>query len=495
MPRPGSRPSRRELPDLTTVSNEAAISTSDPRATRAGADALHRGANAVDAAVAAALVLFVVEPHACGLGGDGFAIVKEPTREPVGFDGSGMAPAGIEAALGRAGLTHVPDAGALSVSVPGVVGLLDTLLARYGSRGWHQAGKRARRLAEDGFEVRPTLAAAIAENRTRLAEDPVLSRLFLADADPVGVGSRIRNPDLARALETISTDGTAAFYQGAIADAVCATVDARGGVLDRADMERHRTEMIEPVSTPFGGADVVELGAPTQGQAVLYTLEKLNRLGDVTWPAVIDATVEGLASVGIDLRGAGSPPNARGDTTYVAVLDRDGMAVSLIASVFDGFGSGVGVEALGSALHNRAASFRYFGQRPRHGKPPSTTIPALVLEGDETRHILGVTGGFMQAQGQVQLLVRLLASGESPYEAVNAPRFRVLVGGDLALEPGHPLSSAHPSALSRAPGIGGFGGAQLVSRLHRTTAAIADPRRGGMGIVLGAQAEEPDGGN
>jgi gamma-glutamyltranspeptidase/glutathione hydrolase len=160
--------------------------------------------------------------------------------------------------------------------------------------------------------------------------------------------------------------------------------------------------------------------------------------------------------------------------------------VSLITSVFSDFGSVVGVEALGGPIQNRASGISLVGQRPRAGRPPHTTIPALVTREGELSHVLGVVGGYMQAQGQVQVLVNLLVKGMAPQDAIDEPRFRVVPGGKLAVEPDHDLAKRFPEAASMDPGTGGFGGGQVVSIDGGRLAGGADPRRGGLVVEVSA---------
>jgi gamma-glutamyltranspeptidase/glutathione hydrolase len=159
--------------------------------------------------------------------------------------------------------------------------------------------------------------------------------------------------------------------------------------------------------------------------------------------------------------------------------------VSLITSVFGDFGSHLGVPELGGPVHNRATTLRMLHRDPSPGKPPHTTIPALVTgDGGRPELCLGVAGGIMQPQTQVQLLVRVLCEDLGLQAAIDAPRFKVCFGGDLALEAGHPLSESHPGALHRDPGPEGFGGAQAVGWHHGVLAAGADARRGGVAALV-----------
>jgi gamma-glutamyltranspeptidase/glutathione hydrolase len=466
------------------------IATSDPRASHAGAAALDAGGGAVDAAVAAAFVLLVTEPHACGVGGDAFVLFRrEGDPAPVALDGSGAIPERLAAQAETDAYEPVPLFGPRTFTVPGAVQLLEEVHRREGRLSFADVLAPAVALAAEGFEVRQTLAAAARRSGRRIAADDVLGPLYVPDGVPVPEGTTVRNPRLAEALAEFAADGTATMYEGRLADAVVRASDAAGGLLGADDLRSHRTVAVTPMSTSFAGTTVWELPAPTQGPAVLAALDHLAAAGEIDAMAVARAILVGLRSVGIDLEAVPDDAGGRGDTTYIACIDGEGLAVSLITSVFADFGSGCGVPELGSALQNRAAGTTLIGQRPCRGKPPHTTIPGLVTRGCATEHVLGVVGGYMQAQGQVQLLVDLLVRGLEPQAAVDAPRFRVLPGGALAAEPGHPVGVADPAALERSPGLGGFGGAQVVSAFEGRLTGGSDRRKGG--ATAGTTAEFP----
>jgi gamma-glutamyltranspeptidase/glutathione hydrolase len=293
------------------------------------------------------------------------------------------------------------------------------------------------------------------------------------------VGERVVNPRLAEALELLAVEGARALYAGPLAEAVVERSHEVGGCLELDDLRAHTTLPMTPVSTSFQGTEVWELPRPTQGPGVLRTLDVLEAGGRFDTDALIDAIVEGLRSVGIDLLTMAPTAPVKGDTTYIAAVDGDGLGVSLITSVFSEFGSVVGVDALGSPIQNRAAGTSMIGQLPRRGKPPHTTIPGLVTRDGELAFAVGVVGGYMQAQGQVQVLVNLLVHGMEPQAAIDAHRFRVLPAGLLAVEPDHELAARMPEAIGRDPGNGGFGGGQVVGYVDGQLRGGSDPRRNG----------------
>jgi gamma-glutamyltranspeptidase/glutathione hydrolase len=469
----------------------AGVATSDPRATDAAAAVLDTGGNAVDAAVTAAFVLFVVEPHFCGVAGDAFAMVADGSGPPVAYDGSGALPAALsEARLRDDGLDTVPARGGRSVSVPGAVDLLATLLTRHGQLTLADAIAPATALASDGFAVRSTLANAARRAAGEIGQDPVLGPLYVPDGLPVAAGDVVHNPALAACLSTLAAEGAGPLYRGDLAAALADTVRDDGGYLTADDLAAHETVTMAPARAGLCGCSVWELPTPTQGPAVVHALDALDGTaaleGEVEWDAVLDATRAGMVATGFDPVAMGPrPAPAKGDTTYLAVVDHDGLAVSLITSLFGDFGSHLGVAALGGAVHNRATTLRMLHSPPTPGKPPHTTIPAMVTDADGSpRLCLGVAGGIMQPQAQVQVLVRTLVEDLPLQAAIDAPRFKVCFGGDLALEPGHPLGRQHPAALGRDPGPEGFGSAQAVGRRHGALEAAADARRGGAARLL-----------
>ena len=460
-----------------------AVATSDPRASDAGARVLRHGGNAVDAAVAAALMLYVVEPQSCGIGGDAFLLHAAPGSAVEGLDGAGSVPVALTTEnLARDGLDRVPGSGGRSVTVPGAVGLLEDALQRYGTAALADLVPAAANAARDGFVVRETLARAAARVADAIAPDPVLGPLYVPGGRPVRVGDTVANPALGEILELLAREGSGALYGGSLGRAVADRVQADGGYLTGEDLAAHRTETMAPEAVVFRGTEVWELPRPTQGPAVLHALREIETAGPrAEWPHVVEVVDAGLRSVGFDVRAVvRRPPAARGDTTFIACIDGAGRGASLITSVFGEFGSHVGVAAIAGPIHNRAASFRMSTEPLRPGKPPHTTIPAMVTRDGELEVVLGVAGGLAQPQAQVQILIRMLEESLDPQAAIDAPRFKIVFGGDLALEEGHPLAGQFPEAVGRDPGPEGFGGAQVARRdADGTLSAGADPRRGG----------------
>jgi gamma-glutamyltranspeptidase / glutathione hydrolase len=453
-------------------------------ASAAGQAVLADGGNAVDAAVAANLVLAVVTPYHCGVGGDLLAIVWD--GRATGVLSVGAAPAGatpdairaaIDAGHGDAsrslpGTAGMPTFGALPVTVPGAVAGWSRLLERWGSRSFGGVAAAALDLARDGFPVSPHGAEHVERARPHLADQP-------GWADHYGrmrAGDRFVQPDLAATLEAIASDGPDALYRGPIGERIVATVQAHGSTMTAADLAGHTVEELAPLAGRYRDVEVLELPPPTQGLTALTALGVLDALGPLpddpalalhlqvevvraalgdrqdhladpramtTRPDELLAPTR-LRAIGaaIDRDAAGDWPRTRpapGGTAYLCAADRDGLLVSLIQSNFVGFGSGVVVPGTGIGLHDRGAHFSLDpddpgviapGRRPMH-----TLIPAMALRDGEPWLVFGTMGGDGQPQTHVQLLGHLVDRGEDVQTAIDAPRFVVDVAdGSVAIE-------------------------------------------------------------
>ena len=502
------------------VGAHGAAATSQPSATIAALDVLRAGGNAVDAAVAAALLLGVVEPMSVGIGGDAFALVWSAADQRLyGYAGSGAAPAALSAErLAAAGHPRVPERGPLSIAVPGAVDAYDAMLARFGSRGLADCLAPAIAAARDGFSASELVAAGWAE----LAA--------VAPLPPPRPGELVRWPALAHSLACLAQGGRDELYGGALGRAMAAGVQAAGGVLSCEDLAAHRGAWVEPLFAPYRGRRVAELPPPGQGITALVALRILDRFDlvrrawddPVAWhlrieavkramverdahladPAAMKVRVPDLLSeafvdrclAALDRERADRTPSPLppgGGTIVLATADRHGNFVSLAASLFHGFGSGVVGGETGIVLQNRAACFAPPGDHPNAvapGKLPlHTIIPAMLLDPDGVpRAAFGLMGGDMQAQGHVQVLSSVVDHGQSWQQALDAPRFRWLGGARVALE------TSVPEAIRVALSVrghdtligGSFGGAQVVERLASgALAASSDFRKDGCGLA------------
>ncbi len=478
------------------------VSTSSPLAVAAALWAIAEGGTAADAAVAADAVLGVVQPMWTGIGGDAFCLVDDGT-ELAGLNGSGASPAGLtlEAAVaaGHAEphrrdhelLGGIPGSSPLSVTVPGVVDAWHRLTGRYGRLGLGRVLEPACRLARQGFPIGAIAARRWSESAGRLGDRWPMPR-------SVAPGERVANPELAASLEAIAAGGPDAHYTGGWAEAAVSAVAGAGGVLSTADLASHQGEWVQPISGHYRGFEVVQMPPNGQGASVLYALGRRDRepAGSPDDPATVAAKVlavrEGMrlsmAHIA-DPRVADVPPFwSRSDTVYTAVY-ADGMGVSLISSVFEEFGSGIA--AGGAVLQDRGAGFSVDPSHPNvaaGGKRPfHTIIPALVRRDGAVWAVLGVVGGFMQPQGQVQVISHLIDHGSGPQEALAAPRVAWLGGDLVGLEAGHgpgvadALASAGLRVLERPMPPDMMGAGQVV-RVHADgwLEGGADPRRDGV---------------
>ncbi len=512
------------------------IATSQPLATAAGLAVLQRGGNAIDAAVTAAAVLNLVEPHMTGIGGDMFALIwSAKEHRLVALNASGRAGAGMtrEALLGR-GRTEVPVDGAEPITVPGALSGWAALLERYGTITLAQALEPAIGLAEEGFPVSPIIARQWADEVERLRKDDGARATFLVDGGRAPrPGEWFRNPDLARSFREIAKGGPAVLYGGPLGQRIVDRVKALGGFLTLDDLKAQKVEWVEPISVPFRGYRVWELPPNNQGVAALEMLrilepEDLAPLGHNSVPyfhRLIEAKKLAFADLAryvgdpgamttpaaellsdrfiaqrrarLDLARAAErqePGNAvtHSETIYLTAADAQGNMVSFINSLFEAFGSGVVAPGTGFALQDRGAGFTLEpglpntvapGKRPFH-----TLIPGFVTrstaKGEEPWMSFGVMGGSMQPQGHVQLLLNLLVFGMDPQAAADAPRFRHYAGRRVGLEPPIPdsiragLAAMGHQVEELAPGSAG--GAQLIIRLDRGYLAASDPRKDGM---------------
>lgn len=470
------------------------VATSQPLAVQAGLEVLGQGGTAADGAVAAAAALSVTEPTSTGLGGDAFALFYEASSGRVtALNGSGRAPHRLTLELLKAqGFgRELPPFHAHTVTVPGACAAWFDLLERHGRLPRATTLAPAIHLAEDGFPVAPLTAYFWGRGVERqLQNSPGGLELTIEGRAP-RPGEIFHNPGLARTLRAVAEAGPAAFYQGEIAQAISAAVQAAGGVLDEADLARHRSTWDEPISTIYRGIRVWECPPNGQGLVALLALNilegfalgrqpplgprRLHLLAEALRLAFADAARfvadpafapaplgqllspdygsarRGQIDLGRAARRVGPGLGAAGsDTVYLTVVDGAGNACSFIQSNYMGFGTGIVPEGWGFSLQNRGHNFRLDPAHPNGlapGKRPyHTIIPGMATRDDGSLFAsFGVMGGFMQPQGHVQVLQALLDDGLDPQEALDRPRLCLVEarrGWDLALEEGIPPRSA-----------------------------------------------------
>jgi gamma-glutamyltranspeptidase/glutathione hydrolase len=502
------------------------VATSQPLAAQAGLDALRRGGNAVDAALATAIALTVVEPTSNGIGSDAFAIVWDGTQLH-GLNASGRAPQAL--ALEQfAGLTQMPTIGWDPVTIPGAVSAWVALSTRFGRLPFTDLFVAAIHYAHDGFLVSPITAMAWARAPERYADSPSFAETFTPNGRAPYPGELFRCPDQARTLEIIAATKGEAFYRGALAERIVAHAKATGGLMTVEDLATHTPEWVTPMAQAYHGYHLHEIPPNGQGLAALIALGILQHLNlaqypvdsadslhlqveamklafaeahrHIADPAWMDIPPEALldeaflASRAAQIRMdqaqfyTSALPTDHG-TIYLTTADAEGMMVSYIQSNYMGFGSGIVIPGTGISLQNRGAGFRLEAGHPNRvagGKRPyHTIIPGFVTRAGKPVMSFGVMGGHMQPQGHVQMMVRLFDYGQNPQAASDAPRWYIEEDlTTLSLEPGFAPEvvtelrrRGHQVTANLPPGR--FGGAQLIYRTGNGYCAGTDWRKDG----------------
>ena len=425
----------------------AAVATPHYLASSAGLAVLTSGGNAVDAAVAANLVLAVVYPHMCGLGGDLFAMVWSD-GELSGLNSSGRLPAGAK----LDGESVPQDGRSVSAVVPGAVAGWLALVERYGTRPIEELARPAIRLAREGCPRAPGLERVTKASAPLLQRDEEAARIFLADGP-------LRQVELAETLESIE-----GFYGGPVAENAPAPFSPQ-------DFAEHRAEWVEPERTEWGRLEVCEMPPNSRGHLALRALERLEPLDGLT-PEDAEFHLKMIRAIESVTDGS-----AGGDTIYLCVRDENGMAVSLNQSLYQAFGSGVVVPGTGVLLNNRAAYFKPNEYAP--GKRPVHTLaPAMALLDGKPRMVFGTMGGDTQIEIHLQLLARVFVAGQDVGDAIVAPRW-MHRGGRLVAEAGLPEIGAE-RLPGEFPELAGHAHAILVAEGH--LAAAFDPRSDGAAL-------------
>jgi len=471
-------PSRR----MTTYGRRGMVATSQSLAAQAGLDILKQGGNAVDAAIATAAALTVVEPTSNGIGSDAFALVWLDGRLH-GLNASGPAPQGISREAVRAlGHEQMPKHGWIPVTVPGAPGAWAALSKRFGKLPFAQLLAPAIDIAEHGFAVSPVIHQMWAEaHATYSAYDDAMFapwfETFAIDGRAPRIGELWRAPDHAATLRAIAESEAEAFYRGELAERMEAHAREHDGFLRREDLAAFSPEWVEPISVRYRGHDIWEIPPNGSGLITLMALnilegfdpdradiETLHRRIEALKLAYVDGfqfiserhhmkvEVEALltqeyARQRREMIGAtaldpepGDP--LRGGTVYLATADADGNMVSFIQSNFKGFGSGIVVPGTGISLQNRGWSFSLDpdhvnalapGKRTYH-----TIIPGFITRDGQAVGPFGVMGGFMQPQGHVQVITGLFDEYLNPQAALDAPRWKWVSGRTVEVEPHFP---------------------------------------------------------
>jgi gamma-glutamyltranspeptidase / glutathione hydrolase len=519
------------------ITESGVVATSQALASQAGAQVLGRGGSAVDAAIAANLVLGVVEPMMCGPGGDLFAIHRDAkTGKLSGINASGFAPAALNLdVLKKSGCDAMPLSGIHTVTVPGAVDGWARMHAAFGKLPWRDLFAPAIHYARRGFPVTEIIQSDWALGVDRLGDDNAW-RIFFRDDRAPETGELFRNPELAGALEILAESGPRAFYEGEIAAAILETARRAGGLLSADDLREYSSEWVEPISTAYRGWTVSQI--PPNGQGA-GTLEMLNIMENfplaelpassadayhfkieaqklafqdarryLADPRCAEVPLRGLLSKEyakqraalIDrTKAAGDSkpgdPAPFGHTVYLAAADREGNVVSWIQSISDVWGSGVVVDGFGFHLHNRGSGFSFDASHPNalapRKRPFHTIIPGF-MERDHRHIAFGIMRGMNQAQAQAQFVSNVADHGMNIQAALEAPRFtKVTLGGrDVRIENRVPAETLHElerrghelTVMGEYSGYMGGGQAVMHDSRAKVNYGASSPRKDGAAI-------------
>ena len=527
------------------MGRRGAVASNHPLATQAGLLALQAGGDAVDAAVAVASTLSVVEPFMSGLGGDGFYhVYRRDTGEAVVFNGTGAAP---RAATPERYADGIPISGPLSFSTPGSVGAWGAMHARYGRRAWASLFELAVYYAREGFGVTRAYRHYTEQGSPVLLADPRSARTFLRDGKVPTLGTPIAQPDLARTLDVLAGEGAESFYRGSIARAFAAGCREAGALVTLEDLANCRPEEQAPIEVTYRGYTVREAPPNSMGWVLLQELKLVEHLdlagmgalsadavhtlveakklafedrerhaGD---PRFLDAPLAELLSDAYAARRAaeinprratprvGAVAGVRGgsDTTYFCVVDDAGNAVSAIQSINSAFGSGVTAGDTGIVLNNRMSPWHLEPGHPNRLQPGKrvrhTMNPPMVFKDGELWCVFGTPGGDRQVQVNLQVLTAMIDFGYDAQQAAEAPRWASDEPGQeanypheqpdqLVIEDRFPASVRDELASRghKVQLVGGLDGPCSIEIIRRDPAtgmlmAGSDPRRDGWALA------------
>ncbi len=513
------------------------VATSQPLAANAGLDILKKGGNAIDAAVAAAAVLTLVEPNSTSLGGDAFIMIYiAAEKKLIGINASGRAPYSmtldaLNVKLDAHGMDRIR--GIYSVSVPGAVDGWFEVLEEYGTMTMAEVLEPAIYYAENGFAVSPIIARAWS-GLERSQEPSTRAALLLDGKRAPRAGEVFRNPDLAHSFRLLAEHGRDAFYKGPIAEAIVAYSDQHDGFLTMKDFADHTSTWVEPIFADYGDYRLYEL--PPNGQGIA-ALEMIKILGNVDLGAmghnsaeylhhIIEAKKLAYADIQkwngdpefndlptqeiisteygrrqferIDPKRAMERPESgisgNGDTILLEVMDKDHNAVSFIYSIYGAFGSGLVAPGTGFPLQNRASLFSrepgHINVVEPHKRPFHTIIPAMAFKDGEFFMTFGAMGGSVQPQQHVQIFLNVVEFGMNAQQAVEIPRINHGGGLSVTVEPGIDEATlvqleAMGHEIRRRRTRGGVGGAQIIIFDRETGAMIggSTPHKDGMAVA------------
>lgn len=509
----------------------AMAATSMPQASLTAIEVMKAGGNAMDAAIAAAAVLAVVEPQSTGVGGDLFCLYAPANSgKVIALNGSGRTPAGLSLeALAAQGLSAYEASSAHAVTVPGGVSGWEALAKAHGRKGLDELLQPAIGFAENGYVVAPRVAADWAEVEAKLKKNG--AEIFLPNGGTPKAGTIMRNPQLAATLRAIAKDGAKAFYTGPIAAKIVADLQARGGFHTEADFAAglNVAAFVTPVSRSFAGHEVWECPPNGSGIIALMLMGIMDGFAPSTDPLdplrlhrhveaarlvyrdrdafvadpvhadvpvahlLSDDYIAGLRGLISDEHALPTLPAAGSlhkDTVYISVVDAEGNCCSFINSIFQSFGSGIVAADTGVVMHNRGFSFSTKPGHPNqvapNKRPMHTIIPAMALKGGKPQIVFGVMGGQYQPMGQSWVLANVLHYGMDPQAALDLPRIFPFAG-QVEVERGIPAAAraalqakGHKLVDIALP----HGGGQMIRIDHERGILIggSDPRKDGCAL-------------
>jgi gamma-glutamyltranspeptidase/glutathione hydrolase len=507
------------------------VATTQPLAAQAGLRMMLAGGNAVDAMLATAITLTLVEPVSNGIGSDLFAILWDG-KELHGINASGRSPAGWTPEY-FAGQKTMPTRGWNTVTVPGAVSGWRMLSERFGKLPFEKLFEPAIGYGRNGFPVSPTIARQWALQAKELHVQPGYAEAFMPNGRPPAPGEVFTFPDHAATLEKIAATKGEIFYRGEIAEKLAAHSERNGGVMKASDLAAHQSDWTPPMEVGYRGYTIHELPPNGQGIVALIALGILEQfdvssypvdsadslhlqieavkiafadarrfVADLDWMDIKPETLlnkdylKGRAKL-IDMKkaqdfGHGKPP--QGGTIYCTAADASGMMISLIQSNYMGFGSGIVPPGTGVSLQNRGTCFVLTPGHPNQvapkKRPYHTIIPGFVTKDGKPVMSFGLMGGTMQPQGHTQLIVRIADYNQNPQAACDGPRFRVVQGMEVNVEGGFAptvleeiIRRGH-KLTELKEGYMDFGSAQMAWRLDNGGGyfAASDPRRDGQAV-------------
>jgi gamma-glutamyltranspeptidase/glutathione hydrolase len=527
----------------TAYAANGMCATSHPFAAQEAVNVLRAGGNAVDAATTAALMLGLLEPAMTGIGGDMFALVWKPGEDkPRGLNGSGRAPAALNAAMLREqGHNTIPLDSAHAVSVPGAIDAFDTLLRDHGTQGWDTVLAPSIRLAREGHPIAPKAAYDWAQEGVGKLSGAARQHFLLDDRAPKA-GERFAYPAKAEALELIAKEGRAGFYEGPVAEDMLSSLNALGGVHTLDDFANTACTWVEPISGDYRGTTLWELPPNGQGATAIlmakilagFDLGALDPFGaerahleaetarlayharncliaDADTPGAAERLAHMLSDSTVDamrrridptrmrpdllaeadkLHALGPNGAPHRDTIYITVVDGDRMMVSLIYSVFHAFGGGLASTKYGINFQNRGGGFSLVEGHPNElagGKRPMhTIIPAMLSKGATPMATFGVMGGQYQSCGHARAISNLLDYGMDPQAVMDGARC-FPQDRKLDIERGYSpevIEQLHVMGHTINRDIGPIGGGQMIVLDHANNCLIggSDPRKDGVAL-------------